>query len=158
MLEKDLAVADKNATHLFILAQRFALELGDAKCAVELYKKAAKIQNPVKGGHPVAMLHLAVHYERGIGTERDYAQGFYWYNCVIQHPFPGGKTLKSALVALSRFYKDGLGGVVEKSSEMATKYLAFSHSNPETLEELKHLETWWETTGQNLDPVVLTGP
>jgi TPR repeat protein len=43
----------------------------DVKLAIKLYKKAAGLDTPIPGGHPCAMLSLAIHYERGIGVERD---------------------------------------------------------------------------------------
>jgi TPR repeat protein len=111
MMEHDLNATNLSAANLFMLACRLATELNHSSYAVELYNKAADIQNPIEGGHPVAMLHLAIHYEQGIGTKQDYSKAFYWYNRIIQHPFPGMESVHPALVALSLYCKDGLGGV-----------------------------------------------
>lgn len=83
-------VSDDDATSLFIIATRLALgedeDPRDIKFAMELYHKAAEISTPIAGGHPAAMLHLAIHYERGIGAKQDYEKALYWYNRVLEHP------------------------------------------------------------------------
>eukprot|EP00588_Corethron_pennatum_P022536 CAMPEP_0194329192 /NCGR_PEP_ID=MMETSP0171-20130528/47354_1 /TAXON_ID=218684 /ORGANISM="Corethron pennatum, Strain L29A3" /LENGTH=148 /DNA_ID=CAMNT_0039089841 /DNA_START=176 /DNA_END=622 /DNA_ORIENTATION=+ len=131
---------------MFILALR--LGIGDEMprdpvLACKLYEAATEVERPIAGGHPVAMLHLGLHCERGIGTEQDDAQAYRWYKRVIEHEHPGEDATKHALLALSRYHATGLGGA-HKSEELAVKYLAFSGSNPENAEEIKGLEKWWE--------------
>ena len=104
------------------------------------------MQSPIPGGHPFAMLHLALHCELGIGIERNYPQALKWYKSVLSHPDPGEESISPVFAALSRLYRNGLG--VEKSEELANKYAAFSQSNPETAAELQHLEQWWESGGR----------
>ena len=122
------------------------MEIGDPKLAVELYEKAAGMEAPCEGGHPTAMVHLAYHYEHGIGTKQDFAKAFQWYSRILSHPFPGGENVPPTFLGLSRLYKDGLG--VAKSKEMADKYAAFSESNAEKPEEIAHLEHWWAEQSQ----------
>mmetsp|Transcript_16368 Transcript_16368/g.39974 ORF Transcript_16368/g.39974 Transcript_16368/m.39974 type:complete len:238 (+) Transcript_16368:50-763(+) len=150
-VDMDLAnVANGNgdSTGMFILACR--LGVGDAApmdpgLACELYEAAAKTQ--VRGlggsGHPIAMLHLALHYERGIGVVQNHEKAFHYYKSVIEQPSPGEESVRGALLALCRFHRDGLGGAV-KSMDLATKYFAISESNAESPQEIQDLEKWWE--------------
>jgi TPR repeat protein len=138
----------EEATKLFISAGRMALgqdgDPRDVKLAIEWYEKAADMDEPIDGGHPVAMLHLALHYDRGIGVPQDDARAFYWYRKVVEHPGQmGNENIQPAMAALSRFYREGLGGV-EQSDELATKYHVLSQSNPESAEEYRQLSGWWE--------------
>jgi len=137
-----------DGTSLFIMATRLATEIGDPKLAVELYEKAAGMEAPCEGGHPTAMVHLAYHYEHGIGTKQDFAKAFQWYSRILSHPFPGGENVSPTFLGLSRLYRDGLG--VAKSKEMADKYAAFSESNAGTPEEIAHLEHWWAKQSQQM--------
>lgn len=141
---------DSDATGLHIIACQIAVgEAGirDVQTAIELYKKSAKLNTPVVGGHPISMERLAGHYERGIGVKQDYVLACDWYNRVLNHPgIVGEESMHLALVTLSRFYKQGLG--VEKCEHTATKYLAISKSNPESAAELKDLEQWWDNASE----------
>ena len=139
-----------DATGMYILAVQLAV--GDNttrnhELACELYEAAARLERPIAGGHPNAMLHLAIHYERGIGVEQDYEEAFRWYTSVIKHPHFGAENTKPALLALSRFHKEGLGGA-EKSDELSMKYLSFSKSNAEYAAEIQDLERWWRDDGK----------
>ena len=138
-----------DASGMFILGVR----LGSGDCGhidheltCKLYEAAAQVETPIAGGHPNAMLHLALHYERGLGVEQSYERAYDLYKSVVDHPFPGEETTKHALLALSRFHEHGLGGVV-KDSELKAKYFAFSQSNPERVEEIRDLEDWWTNRG-----------
>ena len=63
-----------NLIKLYILGHR--LGIGDEGVprnpvlACKLYEAATNVQTPIPGGHPTAMLHLALHCERGIGVAR----------------------------------------------------------------------------------------
>jgi len=138
-----------DATGMYILGLRLGVGDGmprNPALACDLYKAAAQVQKPIPGGHPFAMLHLALHYELGIGVEQTYSQALKWYKSVLSHPDPGEESISPAFAALGRLYRNGLG--VEKSEELANKYAAFSQSNPETAAELQHLEQWWESGGR----------
>ena len=37
---------------------------------------------------------------------------------------------------------------MEESNELSMKYLAFSMSNPESAEDIKHMERWWQSGGR----------
>jgi hypothetical protein len=143
----------EDGTTLFIIASRLALgdhTIQDVKLATDLYKQAVETNEPIRGGHPVAMIHLAVHYERGIGVDRDYEQAFRWYDRVLHHGQGGEENFSAAFKGLVRLYHEGLG--VPQSDELARKYTFFSQSNPETAEEMEPLEQWWEETGRHLQP------
>lgn len=148
--------AEKHQSHgtlIYILAKRLALGDGmirDAGLAVELHKKAVNTNDPIPGGYPGAMFCLATHYDKGIGVDKDQSEAFDWYKKVLEHPFPGEENTQPTFVALSRYYREGLGRVSEPSLEMARKYEAFSESNAENQEELQDLEMWWQTTGRDL--------
>lgn len=148
----------ENGTFLYISAERLALGdscIKDVKLATDLYKQAIETDVPIRGGHPVAMAHLALHYERGIGVDRDYEQAFRWYDRVLHHPGQAGQeSFRIAFKGLARLYQDGLG--VPQSDEVAHKYTAFSCSNPETAEDMVHLEQWWEQTGRHVTPTAPT--
>jgi len=135
---------------MWIMGTRLALGDNDDpinhELACKLYETATKLQSTLAGGHPVAMLHLALHYERGIGVQQSHADAYRYYKLVIDHPFPGEENTSPAFVALSRYHKTGLGGA-EQSEELANKYRAFSSSNPETADDIRGLETWWQTGG-----------
>ena len=142
----------RNATALWEWGLR--LSIGDDtpinhELACDLYKAATKVEDPIKGGHPIAMLHLALHHEKGLGVEQSYAEAYKYYKMALEHPMPGEDVAKPALLALSRYHKDGLGGAIQ-SKDLEMKYLAMSKSNPEGAEELRHLENWWETQGRDL--------
>ena len=148
MAENDLENRS-DASGMFI----FGVRLGSGDCGhidheltCKLYEAAAQVETPIAGGHPNAMLHLALHYERGLGVEQSYERAYDLYKSVVDHPFPGEETTKHALLALSRFHEHGLGGVV-KDSELKAKYFAFSQSNPERVEEIHDLEDWWTNRG-----------
>ena len=151
-LEK-AAESQMGATSLFILGER--LGVGDEQVPMEpelackLYERAVTLQSPFPDGHPIAMLHLALHYERGIGVEQNQEKAHQYYKSVIEHSHPGEETLRAAFLALSRFHRDGLGGA-EKSMTLAAKYLTMSKSNAESPREIKHLENWWEANGADL--------
>lgn len=136
-----------DATGMFVLAYR--LSVGDAAhvdpgLACKLYEAATTMQVHGLGfGHPIAMLHLALHYERGIGVLQNHEKAFHYYKSVIQHASPGEDAVRGALLALCRFHRDGLGGAV-KSMDLARKYFAISQSNAESPEEILALENWWE--------------
>lgn len=137
------------ATNMFIVGCR--LGIGDSsptehELACKLYEKATTLDAPCEGGHPVAMLHLALHYERGLGVPQSYDKAYQYYDMTTKHPEPG-EDVSDAFKALSRFHKKGLGGV-EQSEELCLKYLTFSQSNPENAKELEHLERWWEDGGR----------
>mmetsp|Transcript_13340 Transcript_13340/g.25036 ORF Transcript_13340/g.25036 Transcript_13340/m.25036 type:complete len:191 (+) Transcript_13340:245-817(+) len=126
-------------------------ELGDHKLAVELHKKAAGMDIPIQGGHPVAMIvHLAYHCEQGNGTKQDNAKAFHWYSRLLAHECPGEENVQPAFVqGLARlvvYKKDGFMGVVveNKSPELAEKYTMFTQSNSSTQYKIAHLERWWE--------------
>mmetsp|Transcript_61755 Transcript_61755/g.69936 ORF Transcript_61755/g.69936 Transcript_61755/m.69936 type:complete len:183 (-) Transcript_61755:41-589(-) len=144
---KDLDEAD-DSTNMYILGSRFGI--GDeglprnTVLACELYEAAAKVQTPILGGHPSAMLHLALHYESGIGVSngQDHEKAFALYKAVIDHPFPGEENVSPAFVALSRYHKNGWGGA-KQCEELAAKYTAFSESNAENIEQFRDLENWW---------------
>ena len=95
------------------------------------------------------MLHLALCYERGIDVEQSYEEAYRYYKCVIEHPQPGEETAAPAMLALSRYHKEGLGGA-RQSNELAAKYYAFSQSNPENADEMQGLEKWWNAEGKDL--------
>jgi hypothetical protein len=152
-----------DTTDMWIMGTRLALGDNDDpinhELACKLYETATTVQTPIVGGHPVAMLHLALHYERGIGVQQSHTDAYRYYKSVIDHPFPGEENTCPAFVALSRYHKTGLVGdgdgdgdsdggvVVEQSEELANKYLAFSESNPESANDIQGLETWWQTGG-----------
>lgn len=142
-----------DGTDLFIIATQLAMgDIGDPpirdlRYAMELYKKAAITTKPFEDGHPIAMLHLAMHYERGFGVQKDVAVACQWHQNVLDHSSPGEEALQASLMALSKYYREGLGGL-GKSEEMAAKYMAFSQSNPESRAELQGLENWWANGGR----------
>ena len=133
-----------DATQLYIIALRVATELGDHKLAVELYEKAIEIEIPIAGGHPTAMINAAYHYENGLGVKQDYQRAFQLYQRVVEHPHAGEENMAPAFQGLSRFYKHGLGGVVQKNRELEIKYHSFSMSNAEKKEDILALEMWWK--------------
>ncbi|CAB9529607.1 expressed unknown protein [Seminavis robusta] len=111
---------------------------------MELYEQAMSLD------HPLALVHLGMHYERGIGVTQDYTKAVELYQRLLCHPRSAGEdAIQYVHKALSRFDKSGLGGL-EQSNKLATKYSVFSESNPESAVELENLEQWWETTGQHL--------
>ena len=139
------------ATDMFIVGSR--LGIGDSTptdhtLVCRLYEKAATLDEPCPGGHPDAMLHLALHYERGLGMPQSHDKAYQYYNMITKHPHPGEEVLSDALKALSRFHAEGLGGA-EQSEELSLKYLAFAQSNPESAEELEHIERWYESGGRD---------
>lgn len=137
---------NSNATEKFITASNLALgewEIRNVKSAIDLYKQAIDMDNPTVGGHPVAMLYLAIHYERGIGVDQDYSQALKLYKRILNHELGGESTVRSALLACSRFYKQGLGGV-EPNDEEARKFAVFATSNIECKREFDHMLQWWE--------------
>ena len=142
--------APMGATNLYITGTRLALGDGDfpfePKLACKLFEAATEIQTPIEGGHPTAMLNLGIHHERGIGVTQSYAKAYKYYKSVMQHPFPGEETVKSACLALSRFHRDGLG-LADQSNHLAAKYYTFSQSNAENRNNILHLERWWEENG-----------
>ncbi|KAL7530727.1 hypothetical protein ACHAXR_003643 [Thalassiosira sp. AJA248-18] len=145
--------AHMGATNLWIIGVR--LGLGEdqdpflPELACKLYEAATTMQKPIEGGHPAAMLHLALHYERGIGVAQSHELAYKYYKSVIDHPQPCMEdVLQGAFLALSRFHRDGMGGA-QRTMELATKYYCFGQSNPETKEEIQHLEKWWEEHGFN---------
>ncbi|KAL7533698.1 hypothetical protein ACHAWF_004594 [Thalassiosira exigua] len=146
----DLADPECGATGLFILGVR--LGVGDEQAPMEpelackLYEAATQMQSPIPGGHPVAMLHLALHYERGIGVPQSHEKAYQYYKAVTEHPRPGEDTVNPAFLALSRFHRDGLGGA-QKSMDLAIKFYTFSQSNAEEADEIQHLEQWWISSG-----------
>lgn len=142
-----------DGTGMYILGLR--LGIGDGaptihELACQLYDAAVKSSSPIEGGHPIAMLNLALHYERGLGVEQSYEKAFHYYKLVTKHPFPGEETVKPAFQALSRYYKEPerYGGVVERSAELSMKFLTFSMSNPEREDEIDGLERWWDNGGR----------
>jgi hypothetical protein len=150
---QDAYSAAEDGTTLFIIATRVALGDGtiqDVKLATDLYQQAVETDKPIRDGHPVAMVHLALHYERGIGVDRDYEQAFRLYNRVLHHGHAGEENVCASFKGLARLYQEGLG--VPQSDENARKYTTFSRSNPETVEEPMHLEKLWEETGRDLRP------
>uniref|UniRef100_A0A7S4JVQ4 MYND-type domain-containing protein n=1 Tax=Odontella aurita TaxID=265563 RepID=A0A7S4JVQ4_9STRA len=100
----------RDATAMFILGLR--LGTGDEgiprnpSLACELYEAATTVQKPIPGGHPVAMLRLALHYEVGIGVKQECERAFKYYSLAVQHPGQvGEESMCQALLALSRFHK-----------------------------------------------------
>ena len=63
-----------------IMGTRLALgnndDLINHELACKLYEIATTVQTPIFGGHPVAMLHLALHYERGIGVQQSHTDAY----------------------------------------------------------------------------------
>lgn len=145
----------EDSTGMFILGLRHGAGDGDVpvnhELACKLYSAATTLapRGTDWGGHPTAMLHLALHYERGLGVEKDYQKAYQYYKQVTEHKHPGEEEVKHAFKfkALSRYHAEGLGGV-EESNELSMKYLAFSMSNPESVEEIKHMEGWWQSGGR----------
>ena len=156
---ENLAYSDleqmENSTGMYILGLRLGVGDEDVPVNHELACKlylAATTLAPLGtdwGGHPIAMLHLALHYERGLGVEKDYQKAYQYYKRVTEHKLPGEEAVKHAFKALSRYHAVGLGGV-EESKELSMKYLAFSMSNPESDEEIKHIERWWQSGGREV--------
>lgn len=146
-------IGDKNGTHLFIGATRVATELGDHALAVEMFERAANTNYPIEGGHPNAMVYAAYHYEHGYGVKQNLEKAFQLYQRVLSHSEFGGENWGPACIGLSRIHEEGIikedketgsySTVVEKNTELATKYKVFSQSNPETDGDVKHLEQWW---------------
>lgn len=155
---KDItAHSNVTSTDKFILACRLALgqSSGDlalnVKKAVELYQEAVDSDRTIVGGHPIAMLHLAIHYERGIGVEQDYDKAFDLYNRILNHNQGGEENVRPALLACSRFYKLGLGSV-QVDEEEARKYAMFAQSNIESKTEFDHMLQWWDAKKDSLLP------
>eukprot|EP00040_Diaphanoeca_grandis_P042285 m.264593 g.264593 ORF g.264593 m.264593 type:complete len:247 (-) comp57104_c0_seq1:18-758(-) len=156
LAKKDLTHL-KDATGMFILGLR--LGVGDGipinhALACELYKAATNVQTPISGGHPVAMLHLALHYERGIGVEQSHTEAFRYYKRIFDHPLPGEDVAHHALLALSKYHTMGLGGA-EQSMGLATKYYALSRTNPESKEEMQQCEDQWNNQGEDVKDVLI---
>ncbi len=144
---EDAALGDTTSTDKFILALRLAIGQGgdilNVKKAVEIHQKAVDSNHAIVGGHPIAMLHLAIHYERGIGVEQDYGKAFDLYNRILNHVQGGEENVRPALLACSRFYKLGLGSV-QVDEEEARKYALFAQSNIESKRQFDHMLQWWE--------------
>lgn len=150
---KDANRSSASSTDKFILATRLALgnleDVLNVKKAVELYQQAVDSNHAIVGGHPVAMLHLAIHYERGIGVNQDYDKAFDLYNRILQHVQGGEYTVKPALLACSRFYKLGLGSI-HVDQEEARKYATLAQSNIESKAEFDHMVQWWEANKDSI--------
>ena len=80
-----------NSINLYILVHRFGI--GDEGVprnpvlACKLYEAATNVQTSILGGHPTAMLHLALHYERGISVSNghvDHEKAFALYQAVVE--------------------------------------------------------------------------
>lgn len=57
--------------------------------------------------------------------------------------------MRPALLACSRFYREGLGGL-EPDEEEARKYAMFAHSNIESKREFQHMLEWWEANKDSI--------
>ena len=80
-----------NSINLYILGHRFGI--GDEGVprnpvlACKLYEAATNVQTPIPGGHLTVMLHLTLHYERGIGVSNghvDHEKAFALYQAVVE--------------------------------------------------------------------------